>query len=162
MTSTPALQIKCDIITRTWTDQGWGLLSQFSPFRYIPIVSELSKHTLDFKCHVYIWQVSPQLSCGDTCQIWMWFKEANIYFCKIENFAYGEINERSFSNPHPKWGMISMGENRLSVVMYGLIMSCKKYSNVCAFVTNRLCADARVIFVFISLLDSQLMNWTPK
>ena len=24
-----------------------------------------------------------------------------MYFCKIENFAYGEINERSFSNPHP-------------------------------------------------------------
>ena len=24
-----------------------------------------------------------------------------MYFCKIENFTYGEINERSFSNPHP-------------------------------------------------------------
>ena len=24
-----------------------------------------------------------------------------MYFCQIENFAYGEINERSFSNPHP-------------------------------------------------------------
>ena len=24
-----------------------------------------------------------------------------MYFCHIENFAYGEINERSFSNPHP-------------------------------------------------------------
>ena len=23
-----------------------------------------------------------------------------MYFCHIENFAYGEINERSFSNPH--------------------------------------------------------------
>ena len=30
----------------------------------------------------------------------MWFKESNSYFCKIENFANGEINERSFSNPH--------------------------------------------------------------
>ena len=39
--------------------------------------------------------------CGDTCQIWMWFRESNKYFCKIENFAYGEISERSFSNPHP-------------------------------------------------------------
>ena len=26
----------------------------------------------------------------------MWFKESNGYFCKIENLAYGEINERSF------------------------------------------------------------------
>ena len=24
-----------------------------------------------------------------------------MYFYMIENFAYGEINERSFSNPHP-------------------------------------------------------------
>ena len=24
-----------------------------------------------------------------------------MYFCHIEYFAYGEINERSFSNPHP-------------------------------------------------------------
>ena len=53
------------------------------------------------KYHVNIWQVSPQLSCGDTCQIWMWFREFNRYFCKIENFAYGEISERSFSNPTP-------------------------------------------------------------
>ena len=30
----------------------------------------------------------------------MWFKQSKRYFCKIENFAYGEINERSFSNPH--------------------------------------------------------------
>ena len=31
----------------------------------------------------------------------MWFQESYRYFCKIENFANGEINERNFSNPHP-------------------------------------------------------------
>ena len=31
----------------------------------------------------------------------MWYKSSR-YFCQIENFAYGEINERSFSNPHPR------------------------------------------------------------
>ena len=87
--------------TSTHRDLGWGLLSQFSPFRYFPNFPALSKQTLDIEYHVYIWQVSPQLSCGDTCQIWTWFKGSNSYFCKIENFAYGEINERSFSNPHP-------------------------------------------------------------
>ena len=51
--------------------------------------------------HVRIWQVSPQVSCGDTGQIWMWFKESNGYFHKI--FAYGEINERSLSNPHHRY-----------------------------------------------------------
>ena len=33
----------------------------------------------------------------------MWFEESNMYFCETENFAYEEINERSFSNPHPRW-----------------------------------------------------------
>ena len=81
---------------------GWGLLSQFSPFRYFPYFPLLSKQTLAIEYHVYIWQVLPQLSCGDTCQIWMWFRESNRYFRNIENFAYGEISERSFSNPHPR------------------------------------------------------------
>ena len=81
--------------------QGWWLLSQFSPFRYFPNFSALLKHILPTWYHVYIWQVSPQLSCGDTCQIWMGFNKSNSNFCKIENFAYGGINERSFSNPIP-------------------------------------------------------------
>ena len=31
-----------------------------------------------------------------------------MYFCKIENFAYGEINERSFSNPTPGWLVLNI------------------------------------------------------
>ena len=50
--------------------QGWGLLNQFSPFRYFPIFLGLPKHTLAVEYHVHTWQVSPQLSCGDICQIW--------------------------------------------------------------------------------------------
>ena len=82
-------------------DQGCGLLSRFPPFRDFPIFSTSPKYVLATEYHVYIWQVTPQLSCGDTCQIWMRFKERNKYFCEIDNFAYGEIDERSFSNPHP-------------------------------------------------------------
>ena len=33
--------------------------------------------------------------------MWKWFEEFNRYFCHVENFAYGEINERSFNNPTP-------------------------------------------------------------
>ena len=39
---------------------------------------------------VYIWQVSPQLSCDDTCQIWMWFKLSSRYCCKIANHLDNE------------------------------------------------------------------------
>ena len=52
------------------------------------------------ECHVRIWQVSPQLTYHDTCQIWTWFSGFNIYFCEISYFLKGDINERSFSNPH--------------------------------------------------------------
>ena len=86
--------------------QGWGLLSRFPPFRYFPIFSTSPKYMLVIGYHAHIWQVLPQISCGDTCQIWMWFKECKRYLCKIENFAYGEIDERSFNNPHP-WSVLA-------------------------------------------------------
>ena len=85
----------------SWRCQGWGLLSRFPPFRYFPKFSTSPKYILAIEHYIHIWQVLPQLSCSDTCQIWMRFKESNMYFCDIENFAYGEINERGFSNPHP-------------------------------------------------------------
>ena len=102
---------KSDLIMQH-TVQGWGLLSQFPPFRYFLNFPALLKYILAIEYHVYIWQVSTQRSCGDICQIWMWFKDTDSYFCKIENFAYGEINERSFSNPHPRalitWSIVMM------------------------------------------------------
>ena len=82
---------------------GWWVvvtkpISSVPSFFHFPL---LSKQKLAFEYHIYIWQVSPHRSYGDTCQIWMWFEESNGCFCKIENFAYGEISERSFGNPHP-------------------------------------------------------------
>ena len=58
------------------------------------------------ECHVHIWQMSPQLSCGDICQIWMWFKNSNMCFCKIENVPNGKYNKWTLSNPHP-WTLIN-------------------------------------------------------
>ena len=36
-------------------DQGWGLLSQLTPFRYFPNLSALLKRWLSIEFHVYIW-----------------------------------------------------------------------------------------------------------
>ena len=82
-------------------DQGRGLLSGFPPFRYFPHFSTSPKYMLSIEYHVRVWQVSLQLSCSDTCQIWMRLKKCNKYFCEIKNFAYREIDEWRFSNPHP-------------------------------------------------------------
>ena len=84
---------------------GWcwrGVLIQFPPFRYFPHFPTLSTlwiNMLAIAYHIYIRQVSPQSSCSDISQIWIWLKESNRYFCKIENSAKGEINERSLRNP---------------------------------------------------------------
>ena len=80
---------------------GGGLLSQFPQFCYFPKLSALSKHTLAIEYHVYIWQVSPHLSCGDTCQIWIWLKESNRYFCKIKNFCIQRKWRTELMYPHP-------------------------------------------------------------
>ena len=37
----------------------------------------------------------------------MWCKESNRNFGRIQKCAYGENNERSFSNPHPWWQRIT-------------------------------------------------------
>ena len=122
---------------------GWGLLSQSPPFRYFLNFSALSEHTLCIEYHVYIWQVSPQLSCGGTCQIYMWFKESKRYYCQIEHFASGETNERSFSNPLPRTinhqlAMVSKPSeyiNALCQILYSFccakhIIACKHQPNV--------------------------------
>ena len=94
-------RIKNERMGRCMCGPGVGVTKPIFSVPLFSIFSVIVKKTLAIEYHVYIWQVLPQLSCGDTCQIWMWFRESNRYFCNIENFAYGEISERSFSNPHP-------------------------------------------------------------
>ena len=63
--------ITCHLLLnmRCLLEQGWGLLSQFPLFRYFPYLSGSWKHMLAIEYHLYVWQVSPQLSCGDTCEM---------------------------------------------------------------------------------------------
>ena len=94
--------------------QEWELLSWFIPFRYFPNFSTSPEYMLAIEYHVYIWQVSPQLSCGDTCQISMRFQECNTYFCEIEYLAYGEIlDERRFSK-HGEISSTQVSDSHLS------------------------------------------------
>ena len=70
---------------------GRGLLSHFTPIRYFPFFLHREEPTCYPILHPYLTSVSS----ADTWQIWIWFKESNRHFCKIENFACGKINERS-------------------------------------------------------------------
>ena len=48
------------------------------------LIFQHRQNMLAIEYDVHIWQVSPQLSCGDTCQIRMWCKESTRYFCRIQ------------------------------------------------------------------------------
>ena len=66
---------------------GWGLLklcSSISPSAKVSIWQKYLLHSLNL---IHVWQVSLQLSCGDTCQIWMWYSIANMYFCDVEKLG---------------------------------------------------------------------------
>ena len=71
--------------------------------RLKPDFSRLSKHWLPIEYHVHIWQVSPQLNCCDTRQIWKWFEELNSYICQISNFLKGVMKGQGFVNLHARW-----------------------------------------------------------
>ena len=70
----PSICVWLDYTVTHGQHQRWGFLSQFPQFRYFPKFSASPKCMLAIVYHVHICQVLPQLSCGDTCQIWMWCK----------------------------------------------------------------------------------------
>ena len=67
--------------------QGWGLLKLRSLISPQANFSILPKYLLDYLHHMHIWQVSPQLSCGNTWQIWTWYTISNMYFGDAEKLV---------------------------------------------------------------------------
>ena len=95
-----------------------GVTKSISPVPLFSSFSTSPNHTLAIENHIYIWRVSPQLSCDGTYQTWMWFKESSSYFCKTEYFPNGNINERSISNPTPQ-----VHKKNIEICMYVFFFS---------------------------------------
>ena len=93
----------CSIIPMCYFSTGDGVTKPFFPFPYFPIFVGSSNDRLPIQYHVHICQMSPQLSCGDTWQIWMWIEESKLYVCSIKISRNGVTDHdqlRSFSDPH--------------------------------------------------------------
>ena len=75
----------------TYLPQGRGLLKLRSLFFPWPKCSILKKCMLDSSNHIHIWQVSPQLSCGDTCQILMRYLTVKV--CFWQGWKIGKLTE---------------------------------------------------------------------
>ena len=52
--------------------------------------------------------MSPQLSCGNTCQIWAWYPITNMYFGDVEKIGKLRNGGNRLSNPHP-WSVSPYG-----------------------------------------------------
>ena len=75
----------------TMKHSGWGLLklrSLISPLGEILIQQQYRLNTFN---HVHICQVTLQISCGDTCQIWTWCNKVNSVLIILK---FGKITER--------------------------------------------------------------------
>ena len=65
-----------------WSSVGQFLLKHF-------FISQ--NYLLGSLNHIHMWQLSPQLSCGNNCQIWTWYSTTNMYLVMLENNGTEEI-----------------------------------------------------------------------
>ena len=72
----------------------WHVWSGVGPTKPISSVLLFSKFFTITKIHLSYCKLYSYLTGGATAEI--------LYICNIENFAHREINERIFSNPHPR------------------------------------------------------------
>ena len=78
-----------------------GLLKLRSLISQLAEFSILQTQLLDYFNHIHIWHVPPQLSCGDTCQIWTWYSIANVSFGNSDKLGKQRNGGDWLSNPHP-------------------------------------------------------------
>ena len=59
----------------------------------------LQKYFLGYLNHIYIWQVPPQLSCGNTCQIQTWSSIDDMCFDNTEKSENNQTEEIGLVTP---------------------------------------------------------------
>ena len=75
----------CPSVVGGILDQGWGLLKLRSS------ISPQAKFSISQK----------YMSCSDTCQIWMWYSKANMYFGDVEKLKNDEKEVIGLVTPNP-------------------------------------------------------------
>ena len=74
---------------------GVGVTKRIPRFHWFYTFLEVSKYCVPIEHHVHIWQVSSQLSCGDTYRIWMWSIESNRCYTRSKSIKENEMNCRN-------------------------------------------------------------------
>ena len=69
----------------------------------------LQRYLLDYLNHFHTGRVSPQLGCGNTCQIWTWYSIGHRCFGKSGKQRNGG---NPFSNSHPRYHSINQRQKK--------------------------------------------------
>ena len=93
-----------EILLKEWWNTGLWLLklcSVISPLWIHLILDDYPLHSLN---HIHIWQVSLQLGCSDTCQIWMRYLICQQFLWRFwENGKIMEWRKLAKSPPPRSW-----------------------------------------------------------
>ena len=92
--------------------------------------------------------MSPQLSCGNTCEIWTWYSIGNQCFDKGEKSGNSRNGGNWFSNPHP-WARFSQKSKNFTANAMKLTVEAEsEWTN---FVSSQeMCTYSMIIIIVIS------------
>ena len=85
-----------------------------------------------------------------------WIRSTSNEFDIIIHVIASKLSSHCDVNSNRLWLHQRYMRIAVIVVIYGLVMSCKKYNNAWTLVTNCLCAQSSVILVLSLLVASQL------
>ena len=103
---------------------------------------------LDIEHHVNIWQVSPQISSGNTCQIWMRFNESNLKgtYVRLKMFLMERLTNGALVTPttgHPGGHCTAtikvthLEDKSLQVIRWSIIRGLHTFDSMHPVMTSR-------------------------
>ena len=72
-------------------------VQNFKMIKWLSNFSTSLDYTLAIEYDVYIWQVSPRVSCGDTCQIWLCFKDQKATFARSNTLLTEKLKSEALT-----------------------------------------------------------------
>ena len=72
-------------------------VQNFKMIKWLSNFSTSLDYTLAIEYDVYIWHVSPRVSCGDSCQIWLCFKDQKATFARSNTLLTEKLKSEALT-----------------------------------------------------------------
>ena len=144
-------------------------VQNFKMIKWLSNFSTSLEYTLAIEYDVYIWQVSPRVSCGDTCQIWLCFKDQKATFARSNTLLTEKLKSEALTQYHGCWCPGSLrrqdiSSNDIDFVEYvgpGLIWGRILSTCVISMWSNGMKCKYMFMFPLQNLAIKELITSTP-